>query len=111
MARDLPRIIGFLAAVGLAISAGMASGQSTKPAKDAGAKIDALPQGWEEIDKRMVFLAIRLASVETSIDAVNKVMVRAGAKQAVRKGDAEKYREGNELMDRKGGGPVRWQDF
>jgi hypothetical protein len=69
-----------------------------------------LPAGWEEIDQRL-FFTVQLASVEASIDAVNKALRQAGYAQAVKQGRAEQFQKNNEVMDRQGGGPVGWKDF
>ena len=90
---------------------GAAAWAETPPAPARPDPTAGLPPGWEEIDPRFVFLTVRLASVETSLDAVNKAMKQAGYKQTVKQGEAERYQKGNELMDRNAGGPARWQDF
>lgn len=80
-----------------------------KPASIAPA--EPLKPGWEEIDKRLVFLMVRLANVEAGLDAVEK-RVGAGARQrAAKAGEAKRAEKGNEMMDRKGGGPVKWSQF
>ena len=71
----------------------------------------SLPPGWEEVDQRMVFLTVQLSTVESTVDATNKALKAAGYKLAAQQEAAEKARKGNELMDRNGGGPVRWQEF
>jgi len=70
-----------------------------------------LPSGWEQIDQRVVFLTVQLASAESSLDAVNKALRVAKYQRTTRQDDAQRYQRGNELMDRNGGGPVRWQEF
>ena len=80
--------------------------QTTRPAVAT-----TLPAGWEEIDQRLVFFTVQLASVEASIDAVNKVLRQVGYAQAVKQGRAEQFQKNNETMDRQGGGPVGWKDF
>jgi hypothetical protein len=72
---------------------------------------EPLRPGWDQIDERLVFLTIRLSSVEASIAAVDKAVKATGYSKSLRAEDAEHARMGNELMDRKGGGPVPWQDF
>ncbi len=69
------------------------------------------PTAWDDIDQRMVFFTVQLASVETSVDAANKALKGAGYKIAIRADDANRYQKGNELMDRNAGGPVRWDEF
>jgi hypothetical protein len=82
---------------------------ATKPAPIAPAA--PLKDGWEEIDKRLVFLMVRLANVEASLDAVEKSLGLGTRQQAARVGDAKRAEQGNEMMDRKGGGPVKWSQF
>jgi hypothetical protein len=72
---------------------------------------ESLPPGWEEIDQRLVFFTIQLASVETSLDAVDKGLKEAGYHQSAKQNEAQRYEQGNETMDRNAGGPVSWQDF
>ncbi len=70
-----------------------------------------LSEGWEEIDERLVFLVVRLANTETSLEAVEKAIASGGRKKSVKTGEAKKADRDNEAMDRKGGGPVRWSTF
>src|SRR4051794_11970819 len=70
-----------------------------------------LPAGWQEIDQRLVFFTVQLASVETSLDAVNKALKQAGYHQSSKQSEKERYQRGNELMDRNAGGPVGWKEF
>jgi hypothetical protein len=80
-----------------------------KPASIAPA--EPLQPGWEEIDKRLVFLMVRLANVEASLDAVEKRVGSGTRQRAVKAGEAKRAEKGNEMMDRKGGGPVKWSQF
>ncbi len=64
-----------------------------------------------DLSDRLTFLTLQLSSTEESIKAINLALRGAGYKAAVaaeRAADAEK---GNELMDRKGGAPVPWDQF
>jgi hypothetical protein len=75
------------------------------------APAEKLRDGWEEIDDRLVFLMVRLANAETSLAAVEKQLgINQGAQNAASR-DGKKADERNELMDRFGGGPVKWSDF
>src|SRR5580658_9737502 len=67
--------------------------------------------GWEEVDQRLVFLTVELSTVESSLDATNRALVANGYQKAVREQQAANAQQGNELMDRNGGGPVPWQQF
>lgn len=93
----------------IAISLVLAPSLRAQPTKPAVAT--TLPAGWEEIDQRLVFFTVQLASVEASIDAVNKALKQAGYAQAVKQGKAEQFQKNNEMMDRQGGGPVGWKEF
>ena len=72
---------------------------------------DTLAPGWQEIDQRLVFFTVQLASTETSLEAVNKCVKTAGYHQSSKQAQADQYRKGNELMDRNAGGPVSWKEF
>jgi hypothetical protein len=61
--------------------------------------------------KRLDALGNQLEANEAAIAAINKAIVLAGSKANGASGKAVNAAKGIELMDRKGGGPVRWQDF
>lgn len=65
---------------------------------------------WDE-DKRFDFLIERLASLEASLDAVEKAIAKTSRSRGARQGDARRAESGNAMMDRKGGGPMRWSEF
>jgi hypothetical protein len=71
----------------------------------------ALKDGWDEIDQRLVFLMVRLANTETSLDAVEKALGITTRQEKLSQGDAKRAEQGNERMDRQGGGPVKWSEF
>src|SRR5262245_41941027 len=70
-----------------------------------------LKDGWEDIDQRLIFLMVRLANTETSLDAVEKALGINTRQEKSSIGDAKRAEQGNEKMDRQGGGPVRWSEF
>ena len=72
---------------------------------------DGLKQGWEKLDDRLMFLMVRLANVETSLEAIDKVIATRRRQQALSKGKARGAEKKNEQMDRNAGGPVRWSTF
>ena len=78
----------------------------TKPSTRA-----ALQPGWDQIDQRLVFFTVELATVESTIDATNKALKVSGYKQTQRQEAADRARAANVRMDRNGGGPVAWQEF
>jgi hypothetical protein len=65
---------------------------------------------WDE-DKRFDFLMERLASLEASLDAVERAIAKASGKKGARQGEARRADAGNSAMDRKGGGPMKWNEF
>jgi hypothetical protein len=75
------------------------------------APAEKLAEGWEEIDQRLIFLMIRLANVEASLDAVENAVTKSTGKRVASLGTAKRAEAGNELMDRKGGGPMKWSEF
>ena len=75
------------------------------------APAEAAKDGWDEIDQRLIFLMIRLANTETSLEAVEKTIDASSRTRSVKIGDAKRAVGENEKMDRKGGGPVKWSVF
>lgn len=65
---------------------------------------------WDE-DKRFDFLMERLASLEASLDAVDSALAKASGKRGAKLGDARRAEANNSMMDRKGGGPMKWNEF
>lgn len=70
-----------------------------------------LPEGWDEIDQRLIFLMVRLANVEASLDAINQVLDRKAITANTKEVDAARAEKANEQLDRKGGGPIKWSEF
>lgn len=83
----------------------------TTPDTSDSAPGQSLPEGWEQTDQRLLFLTTQLSSVEASLDAVNKKIATAGYQKSASVDKANSARKGNELMDRKGGGPAKWDSF
>lgn len=108
-------VIGFVGLTGLMLSLSrIALTQEKKPAPKKPAPIapaEKLEDGWDEIDQRLVFLMVRLANAETTLEAVEKAIAESSRQQSKRTGDAKRSEKKNEEMDRKGGGPVRWDLF
>jgi hypothetical protein len=65
---------------------------------------------WDE-DKRFDFLMERLASLEASLDAVDRAIAKASGKKGAKRGEARRAEADNSAMDRKGGGPMKWNEF
>jgi hypothetical protein len=94
----------------LGLSAAAAWGQDER---EEAAPVFAEPKKdwkWDE-DKRFDFLMERLASLEASLDAVNNAIAKASGKKGAKQGEARRAESGNTLMDRKGGGPMKWNEF
>jgi hypothetical protein len=97
--------------LGSIVSSPAALPAQTSPPATRPLTVQALPPGWEEIDQRFLFLAEQLMLVENEVTALNKALVRAGYQQAVQQANAERAVKGNDIMDRRGGGPVDWWTF
>ncbi|MCX7408693.1 MAG: hypothetical protein NTZ32_11490 [Planctomycetales bacterium] len=101
--------------IGLTLTLGqIALTQEKKPAPKKPAPIapaEKLEEGWDEIDDRLIFLMVRLANTEASLEAVEKAIAGSGRKQAKSIGEAKRSDKKNEDMDRRGGGPVKWNVF
>ena len=65
---------------------------------------------WDD-DKRFEFLIERLASLEASLDAVERAIAKASGKRGTKQGAARRADANNSMMDRKGGGPMKWNEF
>ena len=59
----------------------------------------------------MVFLAVQLSTVESSLEATNKSLKTHGYEKDAWQAEADKLQKANARLDRNGGGPVPWQDF
>lgn len=65
---------------------------------------------WDE-DRRFDFLMERLASLEASLEVVEQSIAKASGKKGVKLGEARRAEANNEMMDRKAGGPMKWNEF
>ena len=72
---------------------------------------EKLPEGWDEIDQRLIFLMIRLANVEATLEAIEKTTEKNGVRVATVERDAKRADRANEDMDRNAGGPLKWSQF
>ena len=70
-----------------------------------------LEEGWDQIDDRLVFLFTRLATLEASLDAVEVSISKSTSRKAAQSGEARRAGNNNDMMDRKGGGPMKWDQF
>ena len=66
---------------------------------------------WDEIDQRLIFLMVRLANLESSLDAVNAAIGKTNLKVTGKKSEAKRAEGKNDEMDKKGGGPMHWSQF
>ncbi len=62
----------------------------------------------DDIDQRLVFLTVQLSTVESSIAATDKALKQKGYLKIAKEEAAEQARQ---KSDRKGSGPVLWQEF
>ncbi|MCA9124947.1 MAG: hypothetical protein H6822_06580 [Planctomycetaceae bacterium] len=75
------------------------------------APAEKLEEGWETIDERLLFLMVRLASTEASLDAIEAEIFRTGGRKYSSLVAAKRAEESNDRMDRRGGGPIKWSQF
>lgn len=66
---------------------------------------------WDEMDERLIFLMVRLASLEASLDAIDQALLTANTKSGRKSSVGNRADRANEDMDRKGGGPLKWSLF
>lgn len=72
---------------------------------------EKLAEGWERIDDRLIFLMVRLASTEASLEAIDKALATSSRSQSRKNTQVRQAENKNEDMDRKGGGPLKWSLF
>jgi hypothetical protein len=72
---------------------------------------ESLLEGWDEIDQRLIFLMVRLANVEASLDAIEDVLGTKDRLANSKLRDAKRAERANEDMDRNAGGPLKWSQF
>jgi hypothetical protein len=82
-----------------------------RPGEIVPAEKPELDGRWDEMDERLVFLMIRLANLEASLDAIDQALENAKLKSSRKTVAANRADKANEDMDRKGGGPMRWALF
>jgi hypothetical protein len=95
-----------------ALSLGVVNGQED-------AKRDNLPfqwapprKDWEwDEDERFDELMEQLAINEASLDAVQAAVAKKTRRKSSQTGVANRSEENNRMMDRKGGGPMKWNEF
>jgi hypothetical protein len=63
------------------------------------------------ISDRQASILLQLADAEANIKVINQALMRTGYKVGQSYDRIENSQKANELMDRKGGGPVRWDEF
>lgn len=78
---------------------------------DPFAPAQPLADGWEKMDERLIFLMVRLVDVEANLDAVDAAIAKSGGRAASAKSAANRAEAGSDRMDRRAGGPVRWDKF
>jgi hypothetical protein len=70
-----------------------------------------IAEGWDEIDQRLIFLMVRLANLEASLEAIEQVVDSKNRQVNSKSSAAKRADRANEDMDRMGGGPVKWSQF
>jgi hypothetical protein len=63
------------------------------------------------LSERQASLLLQLADAETNIKAINKALKQTGYKVGIAYDQIEGSAKANQLMDRRGGGPVPWDQF
>lgn len=101
------QLLAILAFAFLAIATNCYSQESKPPLVPA----EKPAEGWDQIDDRLIFLMVRLASTETSLEAIDKALVASNRNQSRKTGQAKQADKKNEELDRKGGGPLKWSLF
>ncbi len=101
----MPRLV-LAALIGVAFGSSVYAQQS-----DPFAPAQRLADGWEQMDQRLVFLMVRLVDVEANLDAVDAAIAKAGGRAASARSTANRAEAGSDRMDRRAGGPVRWDKF
>lgn len=78
---------------------------------DPFAPAQPLADGWEKMDERLIFLMVRLLDVEANLDAVDAAIAKVGGRAASARSAVNRAEAGSDRMDRRAGGPVRWDKF
>jgi len=78
---------------------------------DRFAPAQPLADGWEQMDQRLIFLMVRLVDVEANLEAVDSAIAKNGGRAASARSAANRAEVGSDRMDRRAGGPVRWDQF
>ena len=85
---------------------------ATKPTIKSGASEGvAAGEEPEALTERQQSLLLQLSDAEVNIRAINQALRQTGYKVGLAYDRIEGSQKGNEIMDRKGGGPVGWKDF
>jgi len=76
-----------------------------------GADPAAQPASAPDLTPRQQDLLLQLSDAEANIQAINKALKITGYSVGVAYDKIDSNLKGNELMNRQGGGPVRWDEF
>src|SRR5471030_1116609 len=90
--------VGWIILSMLVVSLGR--GQATQPATDA-----------PDLTPRQQDLLLQLSDAEANIQAINKALKLTGYNVGIAYDRIDSSQQGNDIMNRKGGGPVRWDEF
>ncbi len=102
-------IVVLIAIVASVVPITQAYSQEKKPGEILPA--EKLADGWDLIDERLIFLMVRLANTEASLEVIEKAIAVDTRKKAPKIANAKRSDQANEDMDRKGGGPMKWAEF
>lgn len=97
----------FIAAVCCSADAAAPEAKAPFPFPEAAPKED-----WEwDKDERFDELMEQLAINEASLDAVKSNILKKTRRKGSQTAAANRFEDSNRLMDRKGGGPMKWDEF
>src|SRR5438270_5794520 len=83
----------------------------TSAGAEPASKPTSSPADGPALTERQQSLLLQLSDAEANIKALNLALTRAGYKVGQAYDRIDSNLGANELMDRKGGGPVGWKDF
>ena len=96
----------------VALSCLVANGQEDAKQEDVPFQWAPPRKDWEwDEDERFDELMEQLAINEASLDAVQAAIAKKQRRKSSQNATANRAEENNRMMDRKGGGPMKWNEF
>jgi hypothetical protein len=95
-----------LVLLGLGLTIGIGA-----PLRADGPSATTAPSSAPQLSERQASILMQLANAEANIKAINKALKLTGYKVGLAYDQVEGSEKANELMDRKGGAPVPWDQF